>query len=85
MSRTHLLALLPEEPREREEALRQTKPAERKLMEPKAWLAEVRKEYPQQQNERPAAYARRLHALMQKANVTKLWSSETLLRRLYDK
>jgi len=85
VSRTHLLALLPEEAREREEALRQTKPAERKLMRPKAWLAEVRKEHPRQQNEPLVAYASRLLAVMQKANVTKVWSSRTLLRRLHDK
>jgi hypothetical protein len=36
VSREHLLALLPEEPRERVEELGQTKPAERELLEPKA-------------------------------------------------
>ena len=79
-----LLMLLPEEFREREEALRQTEPAEQKLMKPKVWLAKVRKEYPQQKNEQPTAYARRLHPLMQKAAVTRIWSFETLVRRLHD-
>ena len=36
VSREHLLALLPEEPRERVEELGQTKPAEPELLEPKA-------------------------------------------------
>jgi hypothetical protein len=36
VSREHLLALLPDEPRERIEELGQTKPAERELLEPKA-------------------------------------------------
>jgi len=85
VSRTHLLALLPEEPREREEALQQTKPAERNLMEPKAWLAKTRKEHPRRQNERLGAYASRLHALMKEENVTTLWPLKTLRRRLYDK
>ena len=85
VSRTHLLALLPEEPRERVEDLGQTKTAERKLMRPKAWLAKVRKEHPRQHNELLVAYASRLLALMQTANVTKVWSSGTLLRRLHDK
>jgi hypothetical protein len=88
VSRAHLLALLPallpEEPRKREEALRQNKPAERKLT-PKVWLAKVRKEHPRQPTELLVAYARRLLDLMPEANVTKAWSFETLLRRLYDK
>jgi hypothetical protein len=53
-------------------------------MEPKVWLAEVFKEHPQWQNEKPAAYARRLHALMQTADVTQVWSFSSLRRRLYD-
>jgi hypothetical protein len=60
-------------------------PAERKLMEPKAWLASARKEHPQRQNERTSDYRDRLHDLMTKADVTKVWSPETLRRRLYDK
>jgi hypothetical protein len=60
------------------------KAAERKL-EPKAWLAKVRKEHPPRPRERMSAYARRLHPLMQKANVTKVWTFGTLRSRLYDK
>jgi hypothetical protein len=78
-----LLALLPEAAREREEALQQTRLAERKLGS-KAWLAKVRKEHPRQQDERLGDYARRLHDLMQEAGVTKVWSFKTLRRRLYD-
>jgi hypothetical protein len=43
-----------------------TRPAEPESLEPKAWLAWARKEYPQQRNERPGAYIRRLLGLMQK-------------------
>ena len=63
----------------------QTRPAERKLMQPKVWLGDIRKKHPQGQNEGPDAYAHRLHNLMQEADVTKAWSFKTLLRRLYDK
>jgi hypothetical protein len=73
------------EPRERVEEQGQTKPAERELLEPKVWLAGARKDNPRRRNESPGAYATRLHALMQEAAVTKVWSYETLLRRLYDK
>ena len=52
---------------------------------PKAWLSEARREHPRQQNELRMPYASRLHALMQKANVTKVWPFKTLLRRLHDK
>ena len=83
--RTRLLALRPGEPREDADAPRQTTPAERKLREPKVWLAKARKDHPQEQNERPAAYARRLYTLMQTADVTRVWSAKTLRRRLYDK
>src|SRR4029079_5834692 len=65
VSRKHLLALLLEGPREREEALRPTTPAERRSMEPKAWLDEVREEHPQYGNESKAAYPRRIHSMMQ--------------------
>jgi hypothetical protein len=82
---TPLRVLLPEEPRERVEDLRQTSPAERELLQPKVWLAKVRKDHPRQRNELLVAYAGRLHALMQKANVTRAWSLQTLLRRLHDK
>ena len=34
-------------------------------MAPPVWLAWARKEYPQQRNERPTPYIRRLHGLMQ--------------------
>ena len=63
----------------------QTRPAERELLEPKAWLAWARKEYPKQRNERPTPYIRRLHGLMQKAdNVTEPWKSETFRIRYYE-
>ena len=71
--------------REREETPEQTKPAEREKMEPKIWLAWARKKYPQQRNERPTAYIRRLHGLMQKAdNVTEVWTFETFRVRYYE-
>jgi hypothetical protein len=88
-SRERLLALLPEEPLEHVEKPEQTRPAEPESLEPKAWLAEVRKDHPRQRNEQLVTYAGRLHALMQGAHVTKhvtkLWTVETLLRRLHDK
>ena len=63
----------------------QTRPAEPELLEPKAWLAWARKEYPKQQNERSIAYIRRLHGLMQKAdNVTEVWEYENFRRRYYE-
>ena len=84
VSRTHLLELLPKEPRERTETPRQTQPADRKL-EPKVWLAWAREEYPQQRNERSTPYIRRLHGLMQKAdNVTEVWAFETFRVRYYE-
>jgi hypothetical protein len=62
----------------------QTRPTERELLEPKAWLDRARKEYPKQRNERPTAYIRRLHGLMQKAdNVTKPWKAESTVRVRY--
>jgi hypothetical protein len=82
---THLRALLSDWRPEHDEALPQTKPAARKLLGPKAWLANARKKNPRRQNEDQTAYARRLHVLMQEANVTKRWSPGTLRRRLYDK
>jgi hypothetical protein len=85
VSRERLLGLLLEEPRERVEELGQTKPAERELLRPKAWLAEIRKDHPRQRNEPLVDYAHRLHDLMQEAAVTKVWSFETLQRRLHDK
>jgi hypothetical protein len=63
VSREHLVALLPEEPREHVEKPEQTRPAEREL--PKAWLAGIRKDHPRQRNERLVDYAHRLHDLMQ--------------------
>lgn len=85
VSRKHLLALLPEEPRKRAEAPRQIEPAERYSIAPKDWLSVVRKDQPRQENEPLVAYANRLLALMQEANVAKVWSFKTLLRRLHDK
>jgi hypothetical protein len=84
VSGEHLLALLPDEPRDHVEQPEQTRTAEPELL-PKAWLAAVRKEHPQQRNEQLVTYAGRLHGLMQKAHVTKLWTPTTLLRRLHDK
>jgi hypothetical protein len=60
-------------------------PPEPELLEPKAWLANVRKDHPQARNEKPIVYARRLYPLMQKADVTKVWKFKTLQRRLCDK
>jgi hypothetical protein len=85
VSREHLLALLPEEPRKREESLRQTKSPERELLAPKDWLAKIRKEHPQWQNESHIDYTRRLHNFMEVAPVTRQWTEKTLYRRLYDK
>jgi hypothetical protein len=59
-------------------------PPERKL-DPKVWLAKVRKDHPQRQDERPGEYRNRLHGMMQSAPVTRTWTLETLRRRLYDK
>ena len=84
VSREHLLALLPEEPREHVEELGQTQPTERKLLEPKTWLAEVCKNHPRQRNEQLVTYADRLYDLMQGAHLTKPWTFKTLLRRLHD-
>jgi hypothetical protein len=63
----------------------QTRPAEPKLLKPAAWFDDVRKDRPRLKNERLVDYAGRLHALMQEAKVTKLWTLETLLRRFHDK
>jgi hypothetical protein len=61
-----------------------TRPTERELLEPKVWLDRALKEYPKQRNERPTAYIRRLHGLMQKAdNVTKPWKAESTARVRY--
>jgi hypothetical protein len=84
VSRKHFLLLLPEESRERDEALQQTEPAERNSMPPKVWLAKVRKEHPQRQNESHIDYTRRLHNLMKAAPVTRQWTEATLYRRLYE-
>jgi hypothetical protein len=72
VSREHLLALP------------HIEPAKRKLMKPKEWLAKACRESPQLKNELRGPYARRLHGLMQTADVSKVWSFETLRRRLYD-
>ena len=78
VSRTHLLALLPEEPTRARGSAEQTKPEEREKMGPKVWLAWARKEHPRQRNEEPTDYIRRLHALMQEADVTEVWTFENL-------
>ena len=84
---THLLALLPEEPRERVETPGD-KPSRRNAgakMGPKDWLAWARKTYPQRRNERPTPYIRRLHGLMEKTdNVTEVWRFETFRVRYYE-
>jgi hypothetical protein len=80
VSDTHLRALLSGDRSEHGEALPQTKP-----VSPKVWLANARTKNPRQPNESQTAYARRLHVLMQQANVTKRLSPSTVRRRLYDK
>jgi predicted DNA-binding transcriptional regulator AlpA len=85
VSHEHLLALPLEGPHKREEVQTQIKPAEQKLTKPKAWLAQVRNQHPQQQNESHTDYARRLHGLMKAAPVSRVWNEKTLYRRLYDK
>ena len=81
----HVLALLPEKPRKRVATPGQAKPAEREKMAPKVWLAWARKEYPQQRNERPTPYIRRLHGLMEKTdNVTEVWAFKTFRVRYYE-
>ena len=85
VSKMHLLAQLPEEPRERVETPGQAKAAEREKMGPKDWIAWARKEYPQQRNEQPTPYIRRLHGLMEKTdNVTEVWTFETFRVRYYE-
>ncbi len=85
VSKTHLLAQLPEEPRERVETPGQAKAAEREKMGPKDWLAWARNEYRQQRNERPNAYISRLHDLMEKTgNVTVVWTFKTFRVRYYE-
>ena len=69
----------------REETPEQAKPAEREKMGPTKWLAWARKEYPQQRNERPTPYIRRLHGLMEKTdNVTEVWTFKTFRVRYYE-
>ena len=71
-------------PNTRIEAPARTPPAE-KLMKPIVWLNKARnKEHPQQRGEDIAAYAHRLHGLIQTAPVTRQWKETTLRRRLYD-
>jgi len=82
VSNTHLQALLPDGRLIHDEALHE---AARKSRAPKDWLATVCEENPRRQDESQKAYARRLHVLMQQANVTKRWSPDTIRRRLYDK
>jgi hypothetical protein len=85
VAQARLHVLLPGGVHENGDALRQTMPAERELLEPKAWLAWALKEYPQQRKERPTPYTRRLHGLMQKAdNVTEVWKFETFRVRYYE-
>ncbi len=85
VSRNHLVALLLEEPRKHGENPEQSRPAEPKLLRSKAWLACARMTNPQRPKEELEAYARCLHGLMQKVNVTKPWLLKTLKRRLYEK
>jgi hypothetical protein len=56
-----------------------------KVLQPKAWLARALN-YPKEPNERTtAAYIRRLHGLMQRAdNVTKVWDYPTFRNRYYE-
>jgi hypothetical protein len=76
--RARLLKLLPAASHENKEA----NPAK---LGADAWLAWARTEYPKQRNERPTAYIRRLHGLMQNAdNVTKVWKYETFRNRYYE-
>ena len=60
-------------------------PNKEELQDPKAWFAEARKQLPQRRGEMPFDYAKRLHAVMQTAPVSKVWRLETLRRRLYDR
>jgi hypothetical protein len=54
------------------------------LIPTKDWFARARKQYPRQPREGLMAYARRLHDLMKKAPVTRVWTLKTLRRRLDD-
>jgi hypothetical protein len=55
------------------------------LLEPKDWFVAARQEHPRLSHERLTGYAGRLHEIMKKAPVTKLWSEKTIRRRLYDR
>jgi hypothetical protein len=58
---------------------------ERQPVDPKDWFAEARKDNPQRRKERTREYASRLLGLMENAPVTRVWTWNTLRRRLYDK
>jgi hypothetical protein len=74
----------PPEP-ERVEALAPAKPAEREMLEPLAWQAWARNEYPKERNERSIAYIRRLYGEMKKAdNVTEAWEFANFRRRYFE-
>jgi hypothetical protein len=51
----------------------------------KVWFDDIREKHPKQQYERQTAYATRLHVMMQRAPITKVWKYRTVLRRLQDK
>jgi hypothetical protein len=56
----------------------------RRPMEPKAWFAAARHHHPRNAGESVTDYARRLHKIMDEALVTKVWTEETIRRRLHD-
>lgn len=60
---------------------------EKKPMAPKDWFHNARKKHPRRQGEGPTSYARRLHPKMleAKAELTKVWTFNGLLRRIQDK
>jgi hypothetical protein len=53
-------------------------------MEPKVWFAAVRHHHPRNAGESVTDYAHRLHKIMDEALVTKVWTEETIRRRLHD-
>jgi hypothetical protein len=79
VSEGRLRALLPAEAREApQQVLEQPK------VPTKRWFDGARKMYPPKRNEQPVDYAKRLHRLMEKAPVVRLWVLETVKRRLRD-
>jgi hypothetical protein len=53
-------------------------------MEPKAWFASALHDHPRNAGESVTDYAYRLHKMMDKALVTKVWTEDTIRRRLHD-